>query len=426
MRISRLDFRTIRLDQVETTSQGFLKFPVFAGRTGILTYKRENGDIVKEHRPAEEAFSQKTLESMKSIPVTNNHPEDMLTPENAKEFAVGFGSDSVSVVDKNGNEIGIADDFTKNGKFQKTTVTIFDADTIKDIRNGKLEVSQGYDLELDETPGTFENENFDAIQRDIVFNHLAIVDKGRGGPEVRLRFDRYDAIMVENDQEHNNKKPYKSEDNMAKLKVGDKEFEVEQEVKDALEAERKKMKEDKEEAEKEKDQAEEEKKKAEDRADAAERKNERLSGRNDALEDEVDGLKKNQKTSNKDAEEIAKLVKERRDVEDVANKVLKEEERKDLADKDVMDIKKSVIQASSKKDVNFDGKSNDYVNARFDALKDSIETSSESHNDASDAFREDHENKDDKDKPNWRKSREDSMKKESEAYQTPLGRTVDK
>ena len=51
------------------------------------------------------------------------------------------------------------------------------------------ELSCGYKLNLDETPGiTPDGQHYDAIQRDIRYNHLAVVQRGRAG-NARLNMD---------------------------------------------------------------------------------------------------------------------------------------------------------------------------------------------------------------------------------------------
>jgi hypothetical protein len=54
------------------------------------------------------------------------------------------------------------------------------------------ELSLGYDLVLDETPGEWNGQPYDAIQTGIVINHLAIVREARAGEEARLNIDGKD------------------------------------------------------------------------------------------------------------------------------------------------------------------------------------------------------------------------------------------
>jgi hypothetical protein len=51
------------------------------------------------------------------------------------------------------------------------------------------EVSCGYTCDCDPTPGKYEGERYDCVQRNIRYNHVAIVARGRAGPEIRLHLD---------------------------------------------------------------------------------------------------------------------------------------------------------------------------------------------------------------------------------------------
>lgn len=56
---------------------------------------------------------------------------------------------------------------------------------IDGIESGKKrELSAGYHYTPDMTPGNFRGTAFDGIMRDIVFNHVALVEDGRAGPDV--------------------------------------------------------------------------------------------------------------------------------------------------------------------------------------------------------------------------------------------------
>jgi len=50
--------------------------------------------------------------------------------------------------------------------------------------NAQRELSAGYHYKPDMTPGNFRGTAFDGVMRDIVFNHVALVEDGRAGPDV--------------------------------------------------------------------------------------------------------------------------------------------------------------------------------------------------------------------------------------------------
>ncbi|SCU95521.1 conserved hypothetical protein [Cupriavidus necator] len=60
------------------------------------------------------------------------------------------------------------------------------------IAAGKKDLSCGYTLTLDETPGECNGRRYDAVQRNIRYNHLALVRAGRAG-NARLNLDAADA-----------------------------------------------------------------------------------------------------------------------------------------------------------------------------------------------------------------------------------------
>lgn len=58
-------------------------------------------------------------------------------------------------------------------------------DAIEGIESGKKrELSAGYHYTPDMTPGNFRGTRYDGVMRDIVFNHVALVEDGRAGPDV--------------------------------------------------------------------------------------------------------------------------------------------------------------------------------------------------------------------------------------------------
>lgn len=65
------------------------------------------------------------------------------------------------------------------------SLTIWPGDAIKKIESGdQRELSCGYRYDPDMTPGKFEGETYDGVMRNILGNHVAIVEEGRAGPDV--------------------------------------------------------------------------------------------------------------------------------------------------------------------------------------------------------------------------------------------------
>lgn len=175
---------------------GWVTGPVFTTRPGAYPYQRADGSTVIELRPEDEVFKPESLASFENKPVTNSHPPVLLNSKNTKQYQVGnlFGPHKR------------ADD----GEHAETWIQITDDTAIADVDAGKEQVSLGYECDIEEKPGVHPKYGrYDAIQRNIRGNHLAIEWRGRMGPGARIRKDgeaapgesvsRFDAWEVDDD-----------------------------------------------------------------------------------------------------------------------------------------------------------------------------------------------------------------------------------
>ena len=173
----RYDFSPI--EKYEVTPEGYLRAWASIARTGIQLYTDADGSVRREYRPETEVASPDSLASFAGKAITSEHPPVLLDAENTKDYQVGFSG--TEVVYDNG--------------FVKAVMTITDEDTIERIMRGDArEVSAGYRVNYDPTPGVTESgEQYDGIQKEIIGNHIAVVRRGRAGPQVKLHLDRQDA-----------------------------------------------------------------------------------------------------------------------------------------------------------------------------------------------------------------------------------------
>jgi len=145
-------------------------------RTGIQVYNgsevgKPDMAMVRVYRPGSEVFSENTLKSAAHKTVTNDHPRELVSSDNWASVAVGITGDEI----------------TGEGIYIRVPLMVSDGKAVKAIQDGKRELSAGYTCELDWTAGKAPNgEAYDAIQRNIKINHVAIVDAGRAGKEVRI------------------------------------------------------------------------------------------------------------------------------------------------------------------------------------------------------------------------------------------------
>jgi hypothetical protein len=161
------------------SSNEFLRARVAIARPGVFPYLYTDGQIRFEAKLPEELFSEITIQSAKGAPVTDGHPPmsdsgGMVTPKNWQKYVRGAIGDDIEIID---NHL-VAHE------------TIFDAGLIDELKKGnKIEVSIGFETDIDPTQGEFEGIKYDCIQRNIRINHIAHVDKGRAGETVRAYLD---------------------------------------------------------------------------------------------------------------------------------------------------------------------------------------------------------------------------------------------
>ncbi len=168
-KVRRLD--SVPLEKVEYTPEGFLIDTPIVTSVGIFEYHDLDGNVHRELRLPEHVFNEKSLETYEGKAVIITHDAGRVSKENVTEEIVG------TILSK-----GYQDENDVRCK-----IIIHDIDQVK--KSGLRELSLGYDLILDETPGEWNGEPYDAIQTEIVINHLAIVNEARAGEQARLNID---------------------------------------------------------------------------------------------------------------------------------------------------------------------------------------------------------------------------------------------
>ena len=171
-RVVRLD--SVPLDKAYYTDEGYLADRPVLTSTGIFEYTNPDGSIRRELRLPEEVFKPESLKSYRGKPIVITHDAGLITKDNVHENSVGT---ILSEGYRSGNNV-VAD------------IVIHDTDAMKNA--GLKELSLGYNLDLDETPGVWNGQPYDAIQRNIIINHLALVLEARAGDQARLNIDSRD------------------------------------------------------------------------------------------------------------------------------------------------------------------------------------------------------------------------------------------
>lgn len=173
----RVDVGSLR--SPEKLPDGRLRVDGWLTRAGVFEYRDTDGSVRREYRPPSEVFKADSLHTFADVVVTDDHPPEMVNAQNAKMYAVGH----------------VSGDPRKDGEHVAARIVVMDAATIAKLEGGKVALSCGYEVDLDPTPGvTPAGDRYDAVQRNIRGNHVAIVEVGRAGPEARVRMDC--AMMV--------------------------------------------------------------------------------------------------------------------------------------------------------------------------------------------------------------------------------------
>lgn len=167
-----------KLSGVIRTSDGYITASVKAARTGIQHYAgweigKPELETVAVYRPRDSVFARDSLESFPNIPLTLGHPD---RPVTAKTYDV--------------ENVGNVFEVVPDGESIRASIQIMSQRAIDAVQSGARELSVGYDAELVWDDGvTPDGQAFQATQKNIRANHLAIVDQARAGPEYRIGDD---------------------------------------------------------------------------------------------------------------------------------------------------------------------------------------------------------------------------------------------
>lgn len=152
------------------TPEGYLIcYDCILARTGKQTYLQselygitEGEDrYIDVDRKADQVFNEKTMASFEGKPLTIEHPDVSVSPENYKELSVG-NVHNIHRGTFDGNDVMYGD------------ITVYDAEAIALIESGEMtELSCGYDCDITDGPNP--------EQINIRGNHIALCEQGRAG-----------------------------------------------------------------------------------------------------------------------------------------------------------------------------------------------------------------------------------------------------
>lgn len=149
-------------------------------------------ELYNVFRPEAELNNPDTIDSFKLVPWIDDH-----------EFLGDTGTPA--------EEKGVHGVVGEDVKFDKGILTgnikVFSERLKNEIETGKQELSLGYRCKYEKQSGNFGGDRYDFVQTDIRGNHLALVDQGRMGSDVKvqdhfiLTVDSGDFVMSDTPEE---------------------------------------------------------------------------------------------------------------------------------------------------------------------------------------------------------------------------------
>lgn len=176
MNVTIKDFAPLATTSRSYTPNGFLKAKALIARTGIQEYfgfelglTDEPLKKVRIYRPESVVFDDAVLNSCLGLDITNDHPSVDVNAETYKALTCGC-------VTSKGERSA------EQPEYIVCDILVKDKQAIQDIESGKSELSAGYQSRCVLTDGvTPDGEHYDGLIEDIILNHVAIVEKGRAG-----------------------------------------------------------------------------------------------------------------------------------------------------------------------------------------------------------------------------------------------------
>lgn len=126
----------------------------------IKKYGLDSNQVFDVYRDEIDVFDESSLASLENKPLTLSHPREFVGVANHKSVAKGF-----------------VRDVYRDGNYIRGTIVVTDKDVIDYIVNDEMdELSLGYTCDYE-----YDDANEKLSQRNIRYNHISLVRKGRAG-----------------------------------------------------------------------------------------------------------------------------------------------------------------------------------------------------------------------------------------------------
>lgn len=163
------DFVQFSTNVLHKTPEGYLTGNVNVTGAGVFRYLGDAGKFVGRLRSVDEV--KKATDSINCKPVTLQHPNQPVSLDNIDDLQVGMSSNDASF----------------DGLNNHVTITVTSPKAIKAIENGEVKaISMGYKCNVVDNAGVWQGSKHEQEQKDIVYNHIALVREGRAGDQVKF------------------------------------------------------------------------------------------------------------------------------------------------------------------------------------------------------------------------------------------------
>lgn len=345
---------TVRYDSVPIKrlyldpNTGFLNARnVPIARVGVFPYIRKDGAVVKEAKLPEDLLSDATVDSANGKPITDNHPQGLVNRNNAKDLMKGLTANNAHV----------------EGDKLKVDLTITDPQLIKEVNDGKQELSIGFSTEVSPEQGTFNGAKYDCAQKNIQINHVAVVQRGRAGHSVRLTGDSAEMVLDESEEQNSMEFTQVRLDG-ENVKVANEDVDRVMKLDADNDAKAKQIAQYKAQIKKLQEQI----KALEGNADDSKKSKDEAEAKADALEKELADYK-----SKYEGDAFDKALDEKMELINTVKPYVGDSY--DFKGKSIKDMKADAIK-SVNDSVDLEGKSDDYINAYFDSMLENHKPSS--------------------------------------------------
>lgn len=372
---------TIKRDAItESTVDDSLIVPMRIAQVGVRDYIMEDSETwelytQREAFLPEHLFKQDTLDSAKGLIATHYHPWSMINSGNWDFHMKGVTMGEAKVADN---------------KFIEMDVKVFDTTMKAYILSGISDgVSMGYYCTEVKEPGEINGESYDVYVKDISFNHLAFCarEDARGGVELGAKLDSidikelpditnvildkdlgYKTSFLEEVQKFRRDTKIKSEVNtMRQVRLDGKTYEVPDAIGarlDSLAQDNTDIKANAAEVQTKLDTAEAAKTDLQKKYDTVEGERDGLQEKVTGLETEKSDLQAKLDAAPKEEEIVAKI--------NLANEVSQITGKEVDIKLDTVEMHKQALETLSE-GINLEGKSADYIAARYDMAKENAE-----------------------------------------------------